>query len=290
MADDNAGALSAADYDAIAEAVMETSRGRWFLAEFARRNRHADTQVLLDALQRIEGAVERIGSAPPIPVAAAEGDLSDMAEALARTRQEIARSIGKARGGAEPDPNQALEAMVAVAERAAADSFGAAERVQEAVWTLRERGDVDGLAGDLDRDALDIYRTSTDQSLTVDRIKSLITVLHGIEARINNLLGRPLAITSPEREAGGEPVERVMVDSVPLSPLVNDPVRVSDIDFVPLRSDAERRAAIRPAILPALPPVEVSTPPRPAREPSPRALPFRGIDMLEPEEKLALFV
>ena len=29
---------SEADYDAIREAFMETSRGRWFLAEYARRN------------------------------------------------------------------------------------------------------------------------------------------------------------------------------------------------------------------------------------------------------------
>lgn len=49
--------LSDADYDAIAAAVMETARGRWFLAEFARRNRHADTQMLLEALARLEGIV-----------------------------------------------------------------------------------------------------------------------------------------------------------------------------------------------------------------------------------------
>ena len=32
-----------ADFQAISEAFMETTRGRWFLAEFARRNRNADT-------------------------------------------------------------------------------------------------------------------------------------------------------------------------------------------------------------------------------------------------------
>ena len=48
--------LSEWDYSLIEAAVMETVRGRWFLAEFARRNRVADTQVLLDALARIERA------------------------------------------------------------------------------------------------------------------------------------------------------------------------------------------------------------------------------------------
>src|SRR6059058_1728058 len=43
-----------ADYDAISAAFMETSRGRWFLGEYARRNRNADTRMVLDAVARIE--------------------------------------------------------------------------------------------------------------------------------------------------------------------------------------------------------------------------------------------
>src|SRR5688572_12501179 len=42
------------DYAAIAEAFMETSRGRWFLTEYAKRNRNADTRMVLDAVARIE--------------------------------------------------------------------------------------------------------------------------------------------------------------------------------------------------------------------------------------------
>jgi hypothetical protein len=42
------------DYDAISEAFMETARGRWFLGEYAKRNRNADTRMVLDAVERIE--------------------------------------------------------------------------------------------------------------------------------------------------------------------------------------------------------------------------------------------
>jgi hypothetical protein len=42
------------DYDAIREAFMETARGRWFLGEFAKRNRNADTRMVLDAVTKIE--------------------------------------------------------------------------------------------------------------------------------------------------------------------------------------------------------------------------------------------
>src|ERR1700686_4244299 len=42
------------DYEAIREAFMETSRGRWFLGEYAKRNRNADTRMVLDAVARVE--------------------------------------------------------------------------------------------------------------------------------------------------------------------------------------------------------------------------------------------
>jgi hypothetical protein len=46
-----------ADYEAIRDAFMETSRGRWFLGEYAKRNRNADTSMVLDAVARIEHAL-----------------------------------------------------------------------------------------------------------------------------------------------------------------------------------------------------------------------------------------
>jgi hypothetical protein len=46
--------FSDADFDAIEAAVMETERGRWFLREYARRNRNADTEAVLAELRRFE--------------------------------------------------------------------------------------------------------------------------------------------------------------------------------------------------------------------------------------------
>jgi len=54
------------DYDAIEAAVMDTARGRWFLAEFARRNRTADTTLLLTAIERLEGMLDRGEDAPAL--------------------------------------------------------------------------------------------------------------------------------------------------------------------------------------------------------------------------------
>ena len=64
------------DYEAIEAAVMDTARGRWFLAEFARRNRTADTSVLLAAIERLEGmlAANERDAAPKPHEPAAEDD------------------------------------------------------------------------------------------------------------------------------------------------------------------------------------------------------------------------
>lgn len=52
------------DYERIKAAVMETARGRWFLLEFARRQRSAETATLLEAIERLENRVAEFAPAP----------------------------------------------------------------------------------------------------------------------------------------------------------------------------------------------------------------------------------
>lgn len=49
--------LTPKDFEAIEAAVTETTRGRWFLAEFARRSRAQETDKVLVALARLEHVV-----------------------------------------------------------------------------------------------------------------------------------------------------------------------------------------------------------------------------------------
>jgi hypothetical protein len=74
-----------ADFDAIEAAVMETARGRWFLREYARRNRNADTEAVLAALRRLEDAARDDGGALNQVLAG----LQTMALTIARTRGEV---------------------------------------------------------------------------------------------------------------------------------------------------------------------------------------------------------
>ena len=134
--------LSTEDFDAIESAVMETSRGRWFLAEYARRNRNADTDAVLTKLDRLERAIRRDRAVPDID--RIRLDLADMAEAISRTKQEIAQmKIETEDGGRFADASQELDAIVSQTESATNEILLAAEAIQEAAWTLREAGVAD---------------------------------------------------------------------------------------------------------------------------------------------------
>jgi hypothetical protein len=52
------------DYQAFSAALSESARGRDFLAEYARRNRHADTETVLAALERLQNNVRAQIAAP----------------------------------------------------------------------------------------------------------------------------------------------------------------------------------------------------------------------------------
>ena len=120
---------SEADYDAIREAFMETSRGRWFLGEYAKRNRNADTTMVLDAVARIEETL----AAQKKPV---RDPLFD--EALARFRAALSDAREAAKAALD---DLALEENLAPVRKGA-------RVIREIAWRLREIG-ADGRICDL---------------------------------------------------------------------------------------------------------------------------------------------
>src|SRR4051795_10149252 len=78
------------DYEAIREAFMETARGRWFLDEYARRNRNSDTRMVLDAVARIEETLAAQKQPPP-PVV-----VDRLPVALASIRNAVEKAEGVA--------------------------------------------------------------------------------------------------------------------------------------------------------------------------------------------------
>ena len=83
-----------AEYDAVYAAVTATERGRWFLTEFASRNRHADTDLLIAAIARIAAAVRSDAPEQDSPrrpdIAAAAERLADIAFELRERVADVA--------------------------------------------------------------------------------------------------------------------------------------------------------------------------------------------------------
>ncbi|MGW5958846.1 hypothetical protein [Methylorubrum thiocyanatum] len=180
--------LDASQYDAIEDAVRETERGRWFLAEYARRNRNADTEVLLDAIRRIENVVSTTDR--PDDVGRFRGDLMEMADAIARTRAEVAALSAPDQGESRLTvASEALDAIVRATERATSDILSAAEEVQEAAWTLRETGADSEMCDALDRHATQIYTACSFQDLTAQRTSRVVHTLRYLENRIASMIG-----------------------------------------------------------------------------------------------------
>ena len=121
------------DYDAIREAFMETSRGRWFLTEYAKRNRNADTALVLDAVARLEASAAapkpEQQTPPPEDRSAA---LAASVSALVATAREEAAALLPAQPEFEDD-SPALKGV---------------RVLREMSWAMRESGS-DGRVPDL---------------------------------------------------------------------------------------------------------------------------------------------
>src|SRR5258708_2273300 len=156
---------SEADYDAIREAFMETSRGRWFLGEFAKRNRNADTSMVLGAVSRIEETLAAHRQ-PPAPD-------DRLAEALAAIRGAV---------------NRAAETAAATFDGAALEAHLAPIRIgtriiKEISWRWREIG-ADGRICDLIDSQLDAIEAGCGQIAELDRRAALSAAFDLIKTSI----------------------------------------------------------------------------------------------------------
>jgi len=174
-----------ADYDAICAAVMETVRGRWFLSEYSRRNRHADTELVLSALDRIEATLR--GERTPQSIDRFRHDLVEMAKAIALTKHEIA-AIGAGATGSDniAGGTEQLDSVVTATEQATSGILAAAEQIQEVAWTMREQGTDTSLCDQLEARASDIYTACSD--LTGQRTQKVVQVMRYLEGRINEMI------------------------------------------------------------------------------------------------------
>lgn len=194
-----------ADFAAIEAAVMETERGRWFLAEFARRNRNSDTSLVLEAIGTMQGALLRHRDGETQE--ALRQSLRNLATALAAPVSQEATSTG--------DLGQTnrlrvtageLNEIAKTTEGTTSTLLAAAEKLQGHAWSMRERG-IPGRECDvLEAIAAELFAVCGFQDVTAQRLRAASAGLGPIEASLAAVVAAvdcpPRSVTDSARPQG----------------------------------------------------------------------------------------
>lgn len=200
------------DYDAIREAFMETARGRWFLGEYAKRNRNADTRMVLDAVAKIEETL----AAQRQPVVE-----DRLPEALVEIRRAIREAETIAIAAFDP---AAIEASLAPIPRGV-------RIIKEISWRWREIG-ADGRICDLIDSQLASIEAACGQMSTIDPRVELKAAFDLLRDRVEQLDAAgdtaPQAEARPAPEASPPVVEDSAVESAPAAMVSEAPVAFTE--------------------------------------------------------------
>lgn len=219
------------DYDAIREAFMETARGRWFLGEYAKRNRNADTSRVLDAVAKIEETL----AAQRQPVVE-----DRLPEALVEIRRAIREAETIALAAFDP---ASIEASLAPIPRGV-------RIIKEISWRWREIG-ADGRICDLIDSQLASIEAACGQASTIDPRVELKIAFDLLRDRVEQTDGgaAPQAAPgapAPVQEAPSSVAEAPPVETTPAAMASEAPV-----DFTEMPQDiaaaAEPEAAVEAA-------------------------------------------
>ena len=179
------------DYAAIAEAFMETSRGRWFLTEYAKRNRNADTRMVLDAVARIEQSLvaqreenlEREASLQRDEGLSAQ-QAAEAVAAAAAAQERLTEALAAIRSSVEAAEESAVEALDSLAlEQRLAPVRKGARVLREIAWRLREIGN-DGRICDLIDSQVTVIEKGTDQFSSEEARAGLRAAFSALQGRL----------------------------------------------------------------------------------------------------------
>jgi hypothetical protein len=177
------------DYDAISEAFMETSRGRWFLGEYAKRNRNADTRMVLDAVARIEQSLAAQKQPEPEPAPVIDSALPEAIEAI-----KAALTEARAFAAASAD-SFAIEQHLAPVRKGA-------RVIREISWCWREIG-ADSRICDLIDSQVSAIEASCGELATADPHRGLSAAF--------DLIGRQITAFDDSEDA----VEHALAEASP---------------------------------------------------------------------------
>ncbi|MHA1560416.1 MAG: hypothetical protein ACTSWI_07080 [Alphaproteobacteria bacterium] len=182
--------VTGADYDAIEEAVMETARGRWFLSEYARRNRAADTASVLEALGRLEEITSPL-ERPPEESELVDTILTIIDDARAAPWQGISDQDNRA---PQLRPTQASKGATAAIR-------STAEKIREVGFELRETAKLEIYANALDLYCADLANAALLQESATSRLAELSGLVMAIENQLSGHSNTAIPASQPEDQA-----------------------------------------------------------------------------------------
>lgn len=207
------------DFEALEKAVRETSRGRAFLDEFARRMRADDTDRILTAIEQLKGSVAETAATSSLDVLRKE--LETMASSIAQTRKEIASIKPEGPGNNRIiTATEELDFVLKSTERATAEILTSAERVQAIAGELKAKGIDDPLCDELDAHGTSLMMACSFQDLTGQRMTKVVNTLRYLETRVNAMI-EIWGIT----HADAEKLVDEHIDASPDAHLLNGPAR-----------------------------------------------------------------
>ncbi|MES2028707.1 MAG: hypothetical protein V4477_05980 [Pseudomonadota bacterium] len=218
-----------ADYDAIREAFMETARGRWFLAEYAKRNRTADTSLVLEAVTRLEANLAAQKQAPALSLIAA---------------------LGAIRSAVRQAKATAIEAMPRVdTDETLTGARNGTRIIREIAWTLRECGADIRICDLLDTQvkAIEAGQQALDGNGRENVLASYDLLMQRIEQMVD---GSAATVAQVEQAPVGEKAEPVVTEAreASVTPLFKSQASEVLAETVTISNAAPPRMTVQPVV------------------------------------------
>lgn len=160
---------SEAEYKAIESALLESARGRWFLAEHGRRARRLDSALLEDAIGRLQTSIRQ----PPALLGQLKGEIETLKQHLAETRAALLARPTVGSGGSAP-PQQVM--------------LKAAEEIHDIAWSLQANPfDPKGCEA-IARNAGRLYAMSQTQAVDSERALQTAQAIDTAASRLEAIL------------------------------------------------------------------------------------------------------
>lgn len=180
----------ASEFEVLESAMRETSRGAWFLDEYARRIRGADTDRIFQSIEKLSTLLTDKAQTSQFDVLRHE--LEAMAAGIAQTRREIA-SIKPAGGELHGSDRivaatEELDLVLRSTENATAEILTAAEALQALSGEFRKNGGDAALCDEIDNHSTNLMLACSFQDLTGQRMSKVVNALRYIEQRVNSMI------------------------------------------------------------------------------------------------------